>query len=51
MSFGMKEGEGLYISGGGNMNVMPFNEGCQRIMNLDLILALEKIWCIKLRDR
>ena len=27
MSFGMKEGEGLYISGGGNMNGRPFNEG------------------------
>ena len=25
--FGMKEGEGLYSSGRGNMNGMPFNEG------------------------
>ena len=43
VSFGMKEGEGLYSSGGGNMNGMPFNDGWQRIMNLDLILALGKI--------
>ena len=28
---------GIYSSGGGNMNEMPFNEGWQRIMNLDLI--------------
>ena len=27
VSFGMKEGEGLYSSGGGNMNGMPFNGG------------------------
>ena len=40
MCFRMKEIEGLYSSGGGNMNGMPFNEGLQRIMNLDLILAL-----------
>ena len=25
--FGMKEGEDLYSSGGGNMNGMPFNGG------------------------
>ena len=25
--FGMMEGEGLYSSGRGNMNGMPFNEG------------------------
>ena len=25
--FGMKENKGLYSSGGGNMNGMPFNEG------------------------
>ena len=25
--FGMKEKEGLYSSGGGNMNGMPFNGG------------------------
>ena len=34
----MKEMEGLYSSDGGNMNGMPFNEGWQKIMNLDLIL-------------
>ena len=28
---------GVYSSGGGNMNGRPFNEGWQRIMNLDLI--------------
>ena len=38
----MKEREGLYSSGGGNMNGMPFNKGWQKIMNLDLILALGK---------
>ena len=37
------EGDGgLYSSGGENMNGMSFNEGWQRIMNLDLILALGK---------
>ena len=41
--FGMKEMEGLYSSGGENMNGMSFNEGWQRIMNLDLILALGEI--------
>ena len=40
---GIKEMKGLYGSDGGNMNGMPFNEGWQRIINLDLILALEKI--------
>ena len=39
---GMKEREGLYSSGGENMNGRPFNEGWQRIMNLDPILTLEK---------
>ena len=48
--FGMKEGESLYGSGGGNMNGRSFNEGWQRIINLDLILALGKIWCIKWKD-
>ena len=43
LCLGVKEQEGLYSSGGGNMNGRPFNEGWQRIMNLDLILALEKI--------
>ena len=42
--------EGLYSSGGGNMNIMSFNESWQRIMNLDLILAFGKIWCIKCED-
>ena len=27
VSFGMKKGEGLYSSGGGNMNGKIFNEG------------------------
>ena len=45
------EGEvGLYNGGGENMNGMPFNEGWQRIMNLDLILALGEIWCIKWKN-
>ena len=39
LCFGVKERGGLYSSGGENMNGMPFNEGWQRIMNLDLILA------------
>ena len=47
MFFEMKEKGGLYSSGGGNMNRGPFNEGSQRIMNLDLILAFGEIWCIK----
>ena len=38
----MKEGDGLYSSCGGNINGMPFNEGWQRIMNLDLIYPLGK---------
>ena len=38
----MNERGGIYSSGGENMNERPFNEGWQRIMNLDLILALEK---------
>ena len=41
---------GLYSSGGENMNEMLFNEGWQRIMNLDLILAFGEIGCIKFRD-
>ena len=41
---------GLYSSSGGNMNGMSFNEGWQRIMNLDLILAFGEIWCIKWKD-
>ena len=40
---GMKEMGGLYNNSGGNMNGRPFNEGWQRIMNLDLILALGEI--------
>ena len=47
VSFGMKERESLYSSGGENMNEMSFNESWQRIMNLDLFLALGKIWCLK----
>ena len=35
----MNERGGIYSSGGENMNERPFNEGWQRIMNLDLILA------------
>ena len=50
LCFEMKEEEGLYSSGGGNMNGRPFNKGWQKMMNLDLILALEKIWCIKWKD-
>ena len=38
----MKEKGSLYSSGGGNMNERSFNEGWQRIMNLDLILAFGK---------
>ena len=48
--FGMKERGGLYSGGGGNMNGRPFNEGGQRIMNLNLILAFGEIWCIKCED-
>ena len=48
--FEMKEIRGLYSSGRGNMNGRSFNEGWQRIMNLDLILTLEEIWCIKWKD-
>ena len=40
-------GGSIYSSGGGNMNVRPFNEGWQRIMNLGLILSFGEIWCIK----
>ena len=47
---GMNERGGIYSSGGGNMNEKPFNEGWQRIMNLDLILAFGEIWCIKWKD-
>ena len=50
MCLEMKEMGGLYSSGGGNMNGMSFNEGWQKIMNLDLMLALGKIWCIKWKD-
>ena len=41
---------GIYSSGGGNMNEMPFNEGWQRIMNLDNILVFGEIWYIKCDD-
>ena len=50
VSFGMKKRGGLYSSNGVNMNRRPFNEGWQRIMNLNLILAFGKIWCIKCGD-
>ena len=43
-------GGGLYINGGGNMNRRSFNDGWQRIMNLDLILPFGEIWCIKYGD-
>ena len=46
---GMKEG-GLYSSDGENMNEILCNESWQRIMNLDLILALGEILCIKCKD-
>ena len=39
----MKEMGGLYSSGEKIMNGRPFNEGWQRIMNLDLMLALGEI--------
>ena len=42
---------GLYSSGRGNMNGRSFNEGWQKIMNLDFILAFGEIWCIKCGDR
>ena len=48
--FWINEREGLYSSSGGNMNGRPFNEGWRRNMNLDLILALGEIWCIKWKD-
>ena len=41
---GMKEMGDLYRSSGENMNGRPFNEGWQRIINLDLILTLGEIW-------
>ena len=50
LSLGMKEMGGLYSSGGENMNGKPFNDSWQRIMNLDLILTFEEIWCIKCED-
>ena len=46
----MNERGGLYSNGGENINGMSFNEGWQRIMNLNLILALGEIWCIKWKD-
>ena len=48
--FEMNERGGLYSNSGENINRMPFNEGWQRIMNLNLILALGEIWCIKWKD-
>ena len=46
----MNERGCIYSSGGGNMNGMPFNEDWKRIINLDLILSLGEIWCIKWKD-
>ena len=46
----MEEMGGLYSSGGENMNKISFNEGWQKIMNLELILTLGEIWCIKCKD-
>ena len=40
--FGMNERGCIYSSGKGNMNGRSFNEGWQRIINLDLILAFGK---------
>ena len=50
LCLGMKERESLYSNDGGIMNGRSFNEGWQRIMNLDLILAFGEIWCIKCKD-
>ena len=50
LCFRMKERGGLYGSGRENMNGMSFNEGWQRIINLDLILAIGEIGCIKCKD-
>ena len=38
----MNERGGIYSSSGENMNGRSFNEGWQRIINLDLILAFGK---------
>ena len=50
LCLGMEERGGLYSSGGENMNGRSFNEGWQKIMNLDLILVFGEIWCIKCTD-
>ena len=50
VSFGMKEMVVLYNSDEENINGRSFNEGWQRIINLDFILALGKIRCIKWKD-
>ena len=50
LCLGMEERGGLYSSGGENINGMSFNEGWQKIMNLDLILVFGEIWCIKCPD-
>ena len=47
---GMEKNESLYSNGGENMNERSFNDGWQRIMILDLILAFGEIGCIKFRD-
>ena len=38
-----REDGGLYSNGGENMNGMSFNKNWQRIMNVDLILAIREI--------
>ena len=43
LCFGMNKRGGIYSNGGRNMNGRPFNEGWQRIMNLDLILVFGEI--------
>ena len=50
LCLGMNEMGGIHSSSGENINGRPFNEGWQRIMNLDLILAFGEIWCIKCED-
>ena len=45
----MNERGGLYSSGGENINGMSFNEGWQRIMNLDLILAFGEIGALNMK--
>ena len=48
MSFGMKEREGLYSSGGGNINGKQFNEGCKVEFNQPScwLYSMPKFSCI-----